>query len=301
MNTRVPWLAAMLTLSAVGCGKHPGSYDATASVRGEQTGAQAAVAEAEALWEQRDDAEKLAKALELYQRALDVDPANRTALERLTRGWYLYGDSHTDDKDAKIERWGNAIAWGTRCLSLNEAFAQSIRDGGKEKDAAAFATREDVPCLYWTASAIGKWGKIQGLPKTLKHLPTVKAYITRIGELDPEYYYFGPARYWGAYYAVLPSFAGQDLGKSSEYFAASIAGAPSYLATRVLRAELLAVKTEDVATFVHDLQFVIDFDVSSDPATRPENVLEQGKARALLAKRNELFDAKVIETFEAQQ
>ena len=288
----------LMGLLLAGCGgKHPGTYDAGASaakVAGASTGALDA---AEAAWAERDDEDRLKEALAQYEEVIVADPSNRQALERLTRGWYFWGDAFTDDKDQKIERWGKAIEWGTKCLSLNEEFAQAIADGKKEKDAVGVATRADVPCLYWTATALGKWGKAQSLSKTLRHLPTVKAYVSRTEELDPSFFNYGPARYWGAYYSALPSFAGRDFDKSAEYFAASIEGAPYYLATRVLRAEMLAVGTGDVALFDADLAHVLE----ADPDARPEagvtaeNVKEQQKAKALMAQRAELFDKKSLE------
>ncbi|MBW1881019.1 MAG: hypothetical protein JRJ84_21915, partial [Deltaproteobacteria bacterium] len=181
----------------------------------------------------------------------------------------------------------------------NQAFADAIAAGEKEKEATTHATVEDVPCLYWTSSALGKWAKAQSLSKTLKHLPTVKAYISKVEELQPEYYHFGPARYWGAYYSALPSFAGQDFEKSAAYFQTSIDGAPNYLGTLVLRADYLAVPSSDIATFDGDLAAVLAADTSVLPEVTPENIKEQEKARALIEKRSELFPRKVLEAADS--
>ena len=40
----------------------------------------------------------------------------------------------------------------------------------------------------------------------------------RVEELQPDYFYGAVYRYWGAYYAGLPSFAGQDLDRSKRMF-----------------------------------------------------------------------------------
>lgn len=290
---RIPHLALVALLAGCG-GKHPGTYDKV-DAAGEKSADRALLEEADALWAERVDEAKLKAALDAYEAALAEAPGNRHALERLNRGWYFWGDAFTTDEELQIERWGKAIEYGTRCLALNETFRSRIEAGEKEKDAAAAATAEDVPCLYWTASALGKWGKAQSLSKTLKHLPTVKAYISKVEELEPEYWYYGPARYWGAYYAALPSFAGQDFEKSAEYFAASIEGAPSYLGTRVLRAEYLAVPTADLATFDSDLQFVLDATIDETSEIAPENTKEKEKAQRLVEKRGELFPRKTLE------
>jgi hypothetical protein len=288
----------LVVLAACG-GKHPGSYQAAGA--GTSTPANPVIEAADALWEQRVDEGKLVEALTKYEEALAANPTDRHALERLTRGWYFYGDGHGPTKEIQIERWGKAIEWGARCLALNEAFAQQIASKVKEKDAVTVATKDDVPCLYWTASALGKWGKAQGLSKTLTHLPTVKAYMSKVEELDPQYYHYGPARYWGAYYAALPSFAGQDLAKSREYFDAAIAGAPYYLPTVALRAEFWAIPAQDAKQFKTDLEAVIAADPAVKPEVTPECTLEQRKAKALLEKMNEFFDKKALAQLEGQE
>ena len=84
----------------------------------------------------------------------------------------------------------------------------------KKKDAIIRRQRRRAMHLLDLVRA-RQMGQGQSLSKTLKFLPTVKAYMSKTEELDSTYYFHGPARYWGAYYAALPSFAGQDLDKSS--------------------------------------------------------------------------------------
>lgn len=281
-------LAAVLFLTACG-GKGPADYSAVEGTGTAGDAATSKIEEADALWAERLDGDKLKASLDAYEQAVSMDPDNRHAYERLVRGWYFYGDAYTDDVDTSVERWGKAIEWGAKCLALNEKFKAQIDAGEKEKDAVVAAVAEDVPCLYWLSSALGKWGKAQSLSKTLKHLPTVKAYMSKVEELDPTYNNYGPARYWGAYYSALPSFAGRDFEKSAEYFEASIQGAPNYLGTRVLRAEYLAVGTADEGMFDTDLNFVLKADPNAVEGFEAENAKEIEKAKALMEKKHELF------------
>jgi hypothetical protein len=260
--------------------------------------AAAAIAEGDTLWAERLDTAKLEAALAAYEKAHRADPKNRYALQQLTRGWYFLGDSHQTDKDQKIATWEKAIGWGKTCLALNEDYAKRIASEA-EKDAVASARKEDAPCIYWLASALGKWGRIQGIAKVLGQLPTVKAFISKVEELDPQYFHYGPARYWGAFYSS-SSFTRDD-EKSRAYFQASIDGAPYYLPTRGLRAEQFAVLTKDYALFADDVQSILAFDVSSMPELVAENTLEQKKAKALWERRAELFDAESIAAWEASQ
>jgi hypothetical protein len=247
------------------------------------------LADAESLWMQRVDGAKLEQALAAYETKLTTNPNDRHALERLVRGWYFYGDAFSDDQTIKLERWAKAIDFGNRCLNLNAGFAGKVKGGEKEKDAASALVKDDVVCAYWTSTALGKWAKAQGLTTTLKYIPSVKAYMTRVDELEPSFFHYGPARYWGAYYAALPSFAGKDLEKSKTYLAASIEGAPNYLGTRVIRAEFLATQTRDLALFDAELKYVLEADPNALPEVAAENAKEQEKARKLQAKRADLF------------
>ncbi|MCB9663359.1 MAG: hypothetical protein H6732_04545 [Alphaproteobacteria bacterium] len=289
---RSPAALVLLALTVGACGKNPGAYQTAAADAAKATDdVGATLASADALWEERIDPDKLREGLDLYAKVVAADPLNRKALERLTRGWYFLGDSHLTDKQEKIDTWATAITWGKQCLALNDDFRARVQTE-KEKDAVTSLQLAEVPCLYWTASALGKWGKIQGVAKVLGQLPTVKAYITRAEELDPTFFHYGPARYWGAYFSA-SSFT-WDEEKSTQYFEASIEGAPYYLPTRGLRAEQLAVKTKDFATFKADIDFILGFDVSENAELVPENTLEKTKAQALWDKRAELFDADVL-------
>lgn len=293
MWKRMIW-GTLATILSVGCPKADTGGGAPVAAPVDELSA--LITQADALWEQRADEAKLKEAITAYELADAKDNKSRHVLERLTRAWYFWGDGFTTDKDLQIERWGKAVEYGNRCLALNDTYAAALANGQKEKDAASLMKKEDAPCLYWTATALGKWGKAQGIAKTIRYLPTVKAYISKAEEFDPTYFNYGPARYWGAYYSALPSFAGQDFEKSAQYFSASIDGAPYYLATRVLRAELLAVGKGDVKLFDSDLTFVLSAkaDLKPEAGITPENLREIEKAKALLARRAELFDKDKI-------
>ena len=138
---------------------------------------------------------------------------------------------------------------------------------------------EDAGCLYWTASALGKWAKLTGFTTLLKHKDTVKSYISTVQTLDNDFSYHAPDRYFGAYYAIAPSFAGGDLAKSKEHFDKSIAGSPGYLATKVLYAQYYATKMQDSQLYEKLLNEVISSDPEADPAIGPENKAEKPRLK----------------------
>ena len=282
----------VVLLSLLACGKQIGNYEVAtppATPAPAETAA-ALKAEADSLWEERGDKARLQASLAKYEQAFAADPMNRDTAGRLVRGWYFLGDGHETEKDAKLSAWATSIAWGKKCLALNSEFTALLTKGDEDEGSAArvFAAA-DVPCVYWTSAALGKWSKASGLPTTLKHLPTVKAWMTRVGELDNSYYFNGPDRYWGAYYSAIPSFAGQDTTKSKEYFDKAVAAYPIFLGTHVLIAAEWAVKTQNKAEFEKELNLVISADPAAIPEVKPEAEAEQRKAKALLGTEADFF------------
>ena len=200
------------------------------------------------------------------------------------RGYYFLGDGHLTEEEEKLDVWAKSIAYGNQCLALNKKFSRLLAKGDEDPASASrVLTKKNVPCVYWTASALGKWAKGSGLGLTLKHLPTVKAYMTRVGKLEPTYDYDGPNRYWGAYYATIPSVAGQDLNKSKEFFDKALAANPTFLGNHVLLAGAWAVEKQDKETFEKELNWVIAADATMLPDVQPEMEAAQRQAKALLA------------------
>ena len=287
---RISIAAACSLLFAIGCGKkQKGTYD-VGQASGEASAFDTIKGEADALWAKRGDTESLKAALAKYEDAYNANPTDRETAARLTRGWYFLGDAHETEKDAKNNAFDTAVSWGKRCLAINADFKAKLEKGdAKEAEVVAALTKDDVPCMYWTSSALGKWAKLNGILTSLKHIDTVKAYMCRIEDLQPDYFYHGPDRYWGAYYSLIPSFSGRDLGKSKTHFDTSIEGSPQYLGTQVLVADTWAVNSQDKETYLRMLQAVIDADPGDDPDIGPENRAEQAKAKKLLGQADERF------------
>ena len=282
-------LLSLALITTVACGKKPGTYEITAASEDAQV--DQLRAQAEELWQQRGDKVQLVKAMETYEPLFAQNPSDKEVAARLIRGWYFYGDAFETEIEAKRAAWDTAITFGDKCLTLNKDFSAKIAEGESKEAAAAALTKEDVPCTYWTAAALGKWAKAGGLAVTLKHIGTAKAYISQVETLDTSYFYGAANRYWGAYYAGLPSFAGQDLNRSQAEFKKSMEIAPDYLGTRILYADYWATKNQDqIAIFDEMIQYVMQVDLDAlDPELRPENEAEKKKAEALWAARADKF------------
>jgi hypothetical protein len=287
MNLRA--LAPLALTLLMACGKkQTGAYEVAAAT-GDAAAATNLRAEADALWGERAEQAKLEAALAKYEQVYAANPTDRDVAIRLARGWYFLGDAYLEG-DARLAAWDTSVSWGKKCVAINRDFTAMLEKGDEtEQTAIKVLGKADAPCLYWTSTALGKWAKMQGLSTTLKHLGTVEAYMTRVTELDPSYFFWGPDRYWGAYWSLIPTFKGRDLNKSKAHFAKSQEGAAHYLATQVLIAEAYAVTAQDKALFKQTLEKVVAADVGSDPDCIAENIAAKKTAEKLLAQADEFF------------
>jgi hypothetical protein len=108
-------------------------------------------------------------------------------------------------------------------------------------------------------------------------------------KLDPDYFYGGPDRYFASFLAGAPGIAGGDMEGARARFDASLRRAPSFFETRILIAELLAVKTHDKALYVSSLRYVIDTPADVLPDIVPEQLKAKKKAEAEIEKADERF------------
>jgi tetratricopeptide (TPR) repeat protein len=302
-TTRVVLVGA-LSAALFGCGAgREAAWDTTPEEETAQPRTQeeisrkdALVQEADALWAERGDEAKLAAAIQKWEQAAELDPADHTLWVRLARAYYFHADGHMSFDEARqdemMETFEKGIQASERSLvALSPDFAQRMRAGTRIEEAVAVLDAQAVPALYWRSSNMGKWGLAKGFATVLSYKDEIRAIMARCLELDATYFYYGPHRYFGAFYARVPAFAGGDLERSREHFDTALEAAPNYLGTRTLYAEHYAVKSQDRALFDQHLNAVLAADVAQLPEdVRPENTIEQRRARDLLAKADELFE-----------
>ena len=113
--------------------------------------------------------------------------------------------------------------------------------------------------------------------------------MERCVELDETYFYGGPHRWFGSYYAKLPSIAGRDLEKSKEHFEKALKIESNYFGTRVLRSEYYAKNSQDKELFQSDLEFVLNTPSDVIPELVPEQEVEKKKAAEMLELIDETF------------
>jgi tetratricopeptide (TPR) repeat protein len=285
---------ALALLLPLGCaGRKAVWKDGDGGQDGASAGTETAalVAKGDEHWAKRTDPAAIRSALAEWEKAAAAEPKNLDLLVRITRGYYFLADGYLrGDQKEYLETMDKAVKWGEKAMvAASPEFEAKMRDGGKIPEAVKLVPKQGVPAMYWYASALGKWAKTKGFAVLLGQKDNVKATMDRCLELDPNFFYGGPYRYFGAFYAVAPSFAGGDLEKSKVNFNKSLEIAPNYLGTKVLWAAELSTKEQDEETFEKLLNEVLAAPDDAIPELVPEIMVEKGKAKELLAEQGDLF------------
>jgi tetratricopeptide (TPR) repeat protein len=241
-------------------------------------------------WSKRHVRSELEAAIKSWEKVgRSVGGDNMEIYAHLAHAYYLLGDAHEENTDLKKSYFEKGAMFGEKAMSGNSSFNKALKDQESMEKALIHLDRREVPAMYWTAANLGKWSKASGILEQLKYKSQIKALIERVEKLDAKYFYSAPSRYWGAFYALAPGFAGGDLKKSLKAFNKSLEAAPQYLGTKVLMADTYYMKKNDRESFKKVLEEVIATPDDVDPAIQPENVMEKEKARKLLEKIDQIF------------
>jgi len=239
--------------------------------------------EAKSLWANRGDKASLQQAISIYEKAYQENPSYDLA-ERLAYACYFLADAF-ETGDQKAKDYYKGYEFGLGALKYNPDFKRLMEQEGKNMAEAVTVLGKDYKGgIFWTATCIGKWGKMQGIFKTIKSSKQARRMVEYLYKLDKDYYYGGPPRWLGTYFAVAPGMFGGDEAKAKQMYDEAMAMYPNYFATKVLMAENYAAKIKDKAMYDKLLDEVLSGDADAIPEVAIEQKVEQGKAQKLKAK-----------------
>jgi tetratricopeptide (TPR) repeat protein len=240
----------------------------------------AAFEQASEQWAQRGDPAMLKQAIAIYEKAYQPEPSQALA-ERLSYAYYFQADAF-EEGEQKSKDYYTGYEWGIKALMFDPGFKQRYAvDKQGIGDAVNGVGKEFSGAIFWTATCYGKWGKMRNILKQLGPAKQARKMITYLYSIDKDYYYGGPARWLGAYYAIAPGIAGGDIKKSRQYYDEALAASPQYFATKVLMAENYYPKIKDRAGWDKALDEVINGDANALPEIAIEQKTEQDKAMKL--------------------
>lgn len=209
--------------------------------------AKALVAAGDAAFAARQDPARALAGIESYEKALLADPKETAARIKLARLLYLVSDGYNrlqgESKEAEmITGFERGMAHSAAALAVTSpALKKKICSGAPMAEVVAAIDERAIEPIYWFCTHMGKYGLAKDLLEVLSNKDLIFAVMGKLQALKPDYYFFAPDRYLGGYYTKVP-FPEGDLARSFGHFSASIKGAPLYLPTYTLMAEMYAVR-----------------------------------------------------------
>jgi len=275
----------------IGCAGRESAYVLPeVSQKGDASQVERLMKEGDDHYKLREDTKSLEAAIQSWEKALEVNPENQTALIKLSIACYWIANGHLEEKEEKIPYFHKGAQYGERAMALNPEFKELMKQGKKDYECLDVLGKKELPAVYWAYCNLGRWSVNQGFVTILKNKKKLKTFIDWVVKTDEEFQFAGGHRSVAVYYAKAPSFAGGDLKKSKYHFDRSLELAPNYFTTKLLMAEFYAYKTQDREMFVRLLNEVINTDPAVAPNDIPEQKISQAKAKALLGKADDMFE-----------
>jgi hypothetical protein len=250
--------------------------------------------QANAAWDQRADMAQAKAAVDALKAATDIDPTNGEALSNLSHAIYFYADCHLRFDESNPDLYKDTHEQGTKAAeralaALSPDFAAKMAAGSRIEDALDTLDASAVPALYWRSSNLGRWATLESFATLLSYKDEIREIMEFCLNNNPTYWYQGPDRYFGVFYAKSPGFAGGDMKKSANHFNIAMQANPDYWGTRILMAEEWAIKEDNRALFEELVDYVLEGDPNVVPYIKPENSCEQRKAQILKDDIDEYF------------
>ena len=247
--------------------------------------------------------------LKTMEGLLEDTPRHEGLLTALASGFTQYGyafvqaDADLADLEGRLDaaRAGRERAkklylrardYGLRGLEQrHDGLAARLRAGRDAGKALAEAGKEDVPLLYWTASA---WALAvasgKGDMALVAELPIPVAMMERALALDEAWSDGAIHEFFVVYDATRSAAQGGGPERAKAHLDRALAlSLNKKLGPCVSFAEGVLVARQDRAAFTRVLEEVVRADPGEVPRYRLANILAQRRARALLAHADDLF------------
>jgi len=232
--------------------------------------------------------------LMLVDGLIEAYPDNIELLTVGCQSYTAYAASYIDDedRDQAAALYARGKDYGFRALSKKGDFRQAAT--GSVDDFVAFLKqykRQNVPALFWTASAWAKWISLNlDSIEALADMPMLEATMQRVIELDGSFFHGSPHLLMGVYLAVKPEIIGGNITKAKEHFDKAFSlGADKLLTAKVMYARYYAVRLRDRALFRNTLREVIAAPEGAVPELTLSNALAKEKASKMLENADEYF------------
>lgn len=232
--------------------------------------------------------------LKLLEVMLKNSPDNERLLKLLAEGYASYALGWVEDVDVERARvfYLRARDFGMRAVQQDSDMKKALTGSADElKAVLAKKSAEHVPGVFWTAFAWGGYLNITLTdPDAIAAIPTIETMMNFVAEKDSAFYFGGAHLFLGTLYGSRSKFLGGDPEKSKLHFEKALRiNGEKFLMTHVYYAKSYAVQTLNDTLFEELLTKVETTSLEVLPTFRLGNAIAKKKAKALLARKEELF------------
>ena len=141
--------------------------------------------------------DRLRDAIDIYEKALEIDPDNRHVLNRLSVGYFTLAETYFE-KGASKEAYRTGYHYGLRSLKVNEDFSELYDRIGFKALKKLPKSVTNVETLFWTGANLGRLDETKGVLGSLNDLPALVSLNRRVLEVDETYLGGGAHRALGS-------------------------------------------------------------------------------------------------------
>ncbi len=223
-----------------------------------------------------------------------TDPKNKDLLtvSSFLHFGYALGFVEPDSLELASQYYATGRDHGLQALEHRKPFARN-RDGTLEEFERGLASvmRTDVPALAWATANWGRWISLNlESPAAVAQQPRLEAMLNRLLVLDPEFEAGLPHVLRGMLDSMRPEMLGGRPDSAQAHFQKAFALAPgANMLYYVFYAEYYCRQVLDEACFDTTLDEVEKSSDTGPPQFRLMNEIARRRAKALRARKDELF------------
>jgi hypothetical protein len=232
--------------------------------------------------------------LKLMEGLLKNDPKNSQLLTSLCMGFAGYAMLFVEDENPEraSRLYLRARRYGLLAVGYhNSALKQPVSNKGTTRKELSGLGKEELEALFWTTMSWNAWINLNlDKPAALAELGVAQAFLKRVMEIDPEYFYGSPYVLMGSILAARPKFLGGNPARAKDYFEKAMRMSDGkFFLVHYYFAKYYAVRIQDKNLFI---SLIREIDATS-PSELKEvcliNAAMKRKAKRLIEKSEEMF------------
>ena len=232
-------------------------------------------------WTHRDQLESLTEFMASQRLILSSPLRRQSDFVQMSRAEFLFAEYFSNAPSEKLRHFGESSHWAEMALLENPEYKKALK-GPNPLDGITFLQKKSAEALFWHAIALSRWADLSGVGTALRYRNRIERMMAHVNTLRPGFYFGGVHRFFGIRFASQPGLNEEDLALSKKHFERALRAGPEFFGNHVSFASIYGKKIENAGLTKRHLEIAARGEPGSLPGFRPEQILEQKRARKLL-------------------